>query len=228
MNRIRSFFACFIPQYVSAGAILSFLKIFSFPIPRRIREKHLEKNEEAWREAVRDAVSDSYIERQSALAGLVLGRKNASYNACEVIAAYNACVAQNQPVSFPEMIAEFEKMGLVFLGAFGTSPDRLLRYFQRLGWRAKLLRGKEIDRESAFGLEEQCDVFLLTAFNDRRDILAQVHTVCVTKEERGFRIHNGTPSVCFSSTLFESVTGFNGGRGKAIALIGLRFKKGEG
>lgn len=222
MNRISSFFAGFIPQYISAGAILGFLKIFSFRIPEKTRNRHFQANEKAWADAEKKAVSGVYIERQSALSDLVLGKEKADYNACEVIAAYNACVSMKEMLSFPKLLSEFERLGLVFFGGFGTAPDRLLRYFRAKGLDASELRGKKMTKEAVGSMQEDYEVFLLTAFNDRKNILSEVHTVCISREEDGYRIHNGGLPDSAYSTLQEAVDGFNGGRGKPIVLIGVR------
>ncbi len=221
MNRISSFFAGFIPQYISAGAILGFLKIFSFRIPEKTRNRHFQTNEKAWKDAEKKAVSGIFIERQSELSGLVLGKEKADYNACEVIAAYNACVSMKETVSFPELLSEFERLGLVFFGGFGTAPDRLVRYFRAKGCSVSELKSRRMTKEAVGSMQKDHEVYLLTAFNDRKNILSEVHTVCISKEEDGFRIHNGgLPDRSFL-TLQEAVDGFNGGRGKPIVLIGV-------
>lgn len=222
MNRISSFFAGFIPQYISAGAILGFLKIFSFRIPEKTRKQHFLSNEKAWTDAKKKAVTGAFIEHQSLLSGLVLGKKKADYNACEVVAAYNAGISISDSSAFPEVLCEFEKLGLVFFGEFGTAPDRMLRYFHKKGWITEELRGKRITKESVESLQKGFAVYVLTAFNDRKNILAEVHTVCITKEEEGYRIHNGGDPDRVYSLLIDAVNGFNGGRGKPIVLIGIR------
>lgn len=166
-----------------------------------------------------------FIEEQRALSGMVLGNKPADFNSCEVIAAYNALAALGREASFPELLQEFERGGLVFFGAFGTAPEKLRRFFAAQGLPATVIRGRKITEKTLRSLAEEHRVFLLTAFNDRKDILSEVHTVCLTGEEGQWYVHNGGPlGECYGS-LSDAVNGMSGGRGKPIVLYALGERK---
>ena len=204
-----------------AKAILGFLSFFSFKIPSRRREAHFKENTIAWEKIRPKAEADGLIERQRLLKDLRLGNKPADYNACEVIAACNVLTVLGEHPSFPEVIRSFEAGGLVFGGAFGTAPGRILRFFESQGIPCRVLKGRQVESTdlSAWGQDSQ--VFILTAFNDRDNIWAMVHTVCITRGKDGYLIHNGSPLLRPFPTLEEAVSGFSNGKNKPIALMGI-------
>lgn len=224
MGNIKSFFAGLIPRHVSDGAVLRFLKIFSFRIPKAARMKHLEQNRAAWEKFFPFATRHGYIERQSALTEMVLGNTRADINSCEVIAVCNAGMALNREStkeSFPKLIEEFERRGIVFFGAFGTAPGKLASYWKEKGQGCRILKKKELNAEETKRLSESCEVYIVTAYNDRNNIMAMIHTMCITKEAQGYRIHNGGLEEKLFPTLFAAVTGINQGKGRPICLIGI-------
>lgn len=82
------------------------------------------------------------IEDQHApdLADMRYGNYPVSYNACEVVAVYNAMLLTHRPVNLADLLAEFEANGLIgyFLfgkrsrraGRFGTAPHKIKRWLK--------------------------------------------------------------------------------------------------
>ena len=118
-------------------------------------------------------------------------------------ATYIPYTKASRPVSpakaLSTMIAAFEKDGILLSGRFGTSPKALCDYLNRIGIKAVLTHlksdsfttGEDLPTASDSKLEGDC--FILTYYNNGSDITDQVHTICITKNDRGDLIgHNVT------------------------------------
>lgn len=180
-------------------------------------------------------------------------RMTAVGNTCEVIAMYNAVVALNNGdvsvgMDFPDLLRICEQNGIIFHGYFGTDPENISEYFNELeGYEAEMISGSDVSVSSADNciayIQDNYDTYILTAYNDKDDVSQTlnnisngdiknvpnewggIHTVCITKEENGYVIHNKGYSDDDEkeySTLEEAVNGFNEGNGRPISLIGIR------
>ncbi len=168
---------------------------------------------------------DLYIEHQKDMDDLYYGKRfRASYNACEVIAAYNALIdlTDHKPdISFPELLAEFEQNGLVRKGAWGTDLQWIDRFLCENGYTVRKLTGRRITAEAVQDLERTCRTFIMTAYNDRDDIMQMIHTVTVTCSADGiYSVHNAGDDRVYRS-LSEAVFSFNHQKGRVISLIGI-------
>lgn len=246
MNSVQKRLAALIPTFIGAGAVSRFLSLVSVRIPASVRNTHLAQNSIAWDMAAVDAMSGRYIEHQEKLSGLRLGKMSADCNSCEVIAAYNTLAALSEeeddwakrptkslrypwweitrPRSFPEMLWEFESLGLALAGYFGTAPGKIVKYFGKRGYETEILYGRGVSEERVQTLARQCRAFVLTAYNDRKNIMAQIHTLSITKEAYGFRVHNGAMEKEIFPKLYDAVCAVNGGKSKPICLIGVGIR----
>lgn len=161
-----------------------------------------------------------FLERQHLLGGMVLGNEKARINSCEVIAAYNALKLLKKEICFPGLLTEFEEAGLVLGGRFGTAPGRIQRVLENHGCDTILLRENELSEKKLRSLQGSFPAFLLTAYNDREDIMAMIHTMCITGD--GFLVLNGGLTGEKHFSLEEAFAAVNGGRIKPISLICVR------
>lgn len=154
---------------------------------------------------------------------LYYGNHDAAYNACEVIATYNALCALNDgqsPVTFPELLNTFEETGIAAKGEFGTSPVALHLYLQSQGYESKMISGKQMSSHAITGIQDQYDTYILTAYNDANDLGQMIHTISITKENEGYVMHNAGDTTVYQS-LEEAINGYNDGMGASISLIGV-------
>ena len=136
-----------------------------------------------------------YIENQAEWGKVRFGcskRSNMAYSGCEIIAAYNAKLALGEHVSaldMAELIARYERKGAALRGAIGTSPKEIACYFEERGYEVRMTDSRDPETLEIFGREN--DTVIVTAYNDRNDITREIHTVSVTKDEKGeYTLHN--------------------------------------
>lgn len=126
--------------------------------------------------------------------------------------------------TFPGLLAYFEQKGLALGGYFGTSPMAIKRFLGKCGYQVTVLKGSKISRPSVDDMEQkrnpgELSGYILTTFNDRNHLSAMIHTMCITKEEDGFVIHNDYEGTKVYSTLSQAVFGYNKGEGKPVLLM---------
>ena len=161
-----------------------------------------------------------FIEDQDRYGDVSLGLTDMAYAGCEIIALYNALHdcrlhqnAQNilrtssegsQPdrrapeegerdpsSDLTSLIEIFEKDGILLSGRFGTSPRALCDYLRQTGIQADLYRlnkkqGRDLDLFSF-----PADSYLLYYYNNEKNIMDQIHTICITRDQKGSYIgHN--------------------------------------
>ena len=198
-----------LPNGLVVGA-LRFFSIFSHISPKT-RKLHIKEN--------RMSEPEGMIENQRELKALSFGSTDMAYAGCEVIAVYNALLTVGKRTFLSELIEAFEKRGTVFNGRFGTSPYALAGYLKNLGIKV----ASSFKRKNFGEIAEKSRVFIVTIYNDRKNIMQQVHTICVTKDENGLFV----PHNCGCGN-----KGFNGikeleehigcdGRGRIFYIIGL-------
>ena len=217
----------FIPKHVSERTVLRFFEFLRKTAIKRNKrtERNLRHNEDAITKYIEEIKnSGGFIEGQKSLTDLRYGRKSLDYCGCEIIALYNALVSLKAKgrESLPKLIAAFEKDGMVLSGKFGTSPRAIYDYLKKKGFDCTFFLGNRFDLKS---LEEECDTYILTVFNDRNNIKKQVHTIAVSKDEDGFIAHNvygnGVAQGPFANA--EDMLGkINKGRSKIICAIGIK------
>lgn len=232
--------AAIIPRYVSNRALVKGYRLLTiFGVPRFIRKKHLRENRIRLEQAGWDFWNDmdALIENQSEWGNIRFGvgrRPSMRYAGCEIIATYNARKALGAPSSrkmMAELIEIYEARGAALWGMFGVAPTMIAAYFRKNGFAVETADGA--DEAAVEKIAQSCRVMIATAYNDKDDIMAQIHTVCVTKRaDGGFVLHNAyhkdekgrfsksRPYVTFGETMLH----LSARKPKLIYLIGIRLR----
>ncbi len=179
---------------------------------------------------------DSYIENQRFWDKVRFGSKyTISYGGCEIIAVYNARLSLGEKLSGQDMvdlIAQFEQRGAVWAGKFGGAPKAAYSYFRKKGYEVRILFQRKESSVNALG--EEYDTIIVTAYNNKEDILSRIHTVNFSKKKDGsFLGHNcykqGSDGIFISdgpyATLWEAIHRMGKGRSLPVCVIGIRKKK---
>lgn len=230
--------AAWIPRYVSNRVLCTVYRFLTIlAVPRWIRNKHFQENRQRLEETNWSfwQDKDALIENQSEWGKIRFGvgrRLNMRYAGCEIIAAYNARKALGERMSKGDMaklIAAFEARGAALWGRFGVAPTMIAAYFRKNGFAVETADGA--DERAVAEIARNHNVMIATAYNDRNDITAQIHTVCVTKRADGeFVLHNAyhrdekgrfRESRPYA-TLGEAVSHFSAREPKLIDLIGIK------
>lgn len=212
----------FIPEKVNNKLVLNVYDLISQFGKLFIDLKEAHARMEANSKAERNHLSSkrpSYIEDQRNYSDMHYGMVSMQYAGCEIFSVYNAFlyVFGKEIIPLSEMIYEFEQDGITLNGRWGSSPKAIGRYLKRKGLKTK--------RYHKYDMLEACEgenCIIITFYNNSRDIMDQVHTVCVTKELDGYYVHNlhcnGENTGPFNS--FEQlVKSINKGRAKLINAI---------
>ncbi len=229
--------AALIPRHVSNRVLLIVYRLLTvFSVPRFVRKNHLRENRirleqtnwDFWR------LPAAYIENQSEWKKIRFGVGRhlcMSYAGCEIIATYNARKALGDPMSekhMAELIKEYEGRGTALWGMFGVAPTAIAAYFKKNGFAVETADGA--DTKTVKEIARRNKVMIATAYNDKNDIMAQIHTVCITKNREGkFVLHNAyhrndKGRFCESrpyDTLQEAVRHLSRREPKLIYLIGI-------
>ena len=123
-----------------------------------------------------------YINDQNsgAVSKLRLGVTNMKNNGCEVIAAYNALKVLGKPQDIRAITYSFETDGQMLLGAFGTNPYAVGRYFEKIGYNVKTIEGDDILTKPT----PKADAYIVSFWNSD-DVTDALHTVAARKTENG-------------------------------------------
>ena len=223
MIRIIKAFIPGLPNAFVVGA-LRFFSLFSF-ISKKRRDINNKNNLEELQTGSY-AGRDGFIEDQHAMKQLRFGKTDMAYAGCEVIAVYNALLSLGRSADLCELISIFEKRGSVLEGRFGTSPYALYRYLVKTGLEAAFsFRRKEFEKLAA-----ESRVFMITYYNDAKDIMQQIHTICVTKDDHAFmHPHNAYctgKDLCTVDGLEKSL-GVQG-RAKILFMTGIKQNEEKG
>ena len=204
-----------------------FLDFMDF-LQKRFRKKfpdHLEKNRKAFPNHLKTIkLNKGFIEDQGNYKDMVYGLSPFQANGCELIAIYNALyeMTKKEDIDLPLIIDIHEKNGMVLNGLFGTAPRAIETYFKNNGY--KTMSASKKDKYE--NIAKSSDVLILTIYNNIEDITDQVHTICITKKQGKYYVHNnGSKS---STVPYNSITDvlarINGGKAKDIFLIGVNKK----
>lgn len=144
----------YVPNHVNDASLLAIFTLLTLNnMPAFTILEHYVVNLVGWNKYMENHSTEVYIEHQSAMEGILYyGRHTASYNACEVIAVYNALVAMNDgvsPVDFPTLLATFEGNGIMLEGDFGTDPTALYLYLDANGY--------DVDNETKYVIHNAGD-----------------------------------------------------------------------
>lgn len=235
-NPIKQFLLSFIPKHIGNSVVLNVYYLLALiPVPKKIRRNNHVHNTISFKNAKWDflAVPSSYIENQNEWGEILYGwgpHHNMKYSGCEIIATFNALKALGKASSLDfmaELIGEYEKHGSALWGEFGVSPLAIYAYLKRQGF--SVVTAKKDDDKSLNTAVSRCQVFIATVYNDAKNITAQIHTVCITKEENRYVLHNAyrrnqegvyAASIPYA-TLKEAIAHISGREVKMIYLIGI-------
>lgn len=222
-DKIKISLYSFVPRFISNRVILVFFELLSF-IQRIFRYKgKTEHNVEKYKKYKSQIEESSgYIENQNDYYDMSYGKTTIAYAGCEIIAVFNALNSLGvKSIQFPLLIADFERNGMVLGGKFGTSPMAIYKFLKKNNFGTEITwKEKEFDL-----LSQKSDSMILTLYNDKNNILKEIHTVNISKN-KGYWVHNyfGNgemlgPYKCIKD-IFENI---NSGKTKGICLIGIKL-----
>ncbi|WP_242840975.1 ABC transporter ATP-binding protein [Butyrivibrio sp. AE3004] len=135
---------------------------------------------------------DEFIENQVDWGRVRFGthnKSNIAYSGCEIIATYNAlCSLGDRENDMPYLIDYYEKNGIALKGGFGITPNAPYGFFRKRGYCVKKLTSRNPRKIDKLGDDFQ--TFIATFYWNRNNIKEQLHTVCITKNQNGYFIHN--------------------------------------
>lgn len=240
---VSAYARAFIPSKVSNKKVIQCFELLRkqqrfFRVSRNRNEQKNMLALASHRESIRKA--HGMIEDQHSYKDVAYGVVNISFSGCEVIALYNTLVFLSHQASFPlneweedpvinfgQLISRMEEDGIVLTGRAGTSPKALLDYLNQSGFTTEFSwNTEEFDEIAA-----RHDCSILTFYNNGKDFMDQIHTVCITKRAGAagrpsfwYTVHNmycnghvprSAPTV---SRLMDQASR---GKAKMISLIGV-------
>ncbi|MBO5228056.1 MAG: hypothetical protein J6B39_03580 [Lachnospiraceae bacterium] len=235
----------FIPRYVPNRLVAGIMRLLN--ILHRTSKKQVEKNrihntkilmENAdTSEMISFYKPDGFVENQSQWRDVHFGSKyTMAYGGCGIFAVYNALIALGKKPDGSDMvkiISELERSGAVWGGKLGIAPYGMRKFFVRRGYRTHICYSRD---KSVIGiLGETYDTFIVTVYNDAKNIFRFVHNVSITKDERGrFRGHNcykrrmlaNGDSIFVSDGphpgLWEAIHRMSDGKAEILSVIGIK------
>ena len=214
-------------KYLTGKTYVNLIEILAriSHVSAKTADSHLEENEKNWNEYF-PKQNTKFIERQWELDMLKYGSYRkvlsdifmkdqpfvAARNACEVISVYNALVdlgLNDENTTFPKLLNYFEKHESVLKGYFGTSFTGLVRYFKKNGFGTYVVAGKKITKENLDRMEKEFATYIFMSYNNSENIADMIHTMSITREEKGFFIHNSYAKAIYFESLYEAVIKYN-------------------
>ncbi len=211
---------------------------------------HKAANNEAW-EAYRRAHASGYIEDQNALRDFRYGHRtfkgltgrtvgmnavdkegaiSGRANTCQAVAVFNALLFMSQgrlKINMSDVLEYFETRGVVMNACMGTSPKAAVRFLKEAGYNARLFYAGDISPQRYKEIGERYDCFIFGAYNAPRGISCGLHVMCVTKEEKGFAVHNSQDGLTGSvySSLESAVKDYRGGDSRPVFVTAIGYRK---
>ena len=224
IEAVKEYFKGFLQKKTSNRTIMASLQVLRTLTPF-VYQGNLKHNKENFPSHLSQIQRyRGYIEDQYNYEDLKYGHKTIAFSGCELIAAYNALfdLTGDENIDFPEMIHYFENDGILLYGHLGTAPQAVDLYFKRKGFETK----RSFKREEYSNIEKNYDAFILTKFNDIDDITQCIHTVCITKKNGKFHVHNNSyygHNIQYDS-IEDVLNRIDGGLAKDIVLLGIKKK----
>lgn len=219
----------YIPRHWSNTKLMRWLKRLTWKVPKKRIAKNKEANMRVFAAAENNPESfyrrNQYIENQRQWGDIKFGISTMKFSGCEIIAAYNALLSLGREMTEKEMaelISTFERRGAVLWGYWGTLPTAIWNYFKDKGYDAAMTDSLEEKVINAMG--EECDTIVVTVYNDADNIMEQIHTVNVSKDEEGKFFRHNSPAGPYDS-LWEAIEGMSQGHAKPISVIGIIINK---
>ena len=243
-SKIKTFIGEWIPQSIPNGLVAGVMGFLSlFKTTRRKVKENRAHNEKLLVERVDSAETKGfftpgeYIENQAQWGQVRFGRKyTMAYGGCEIFAVYNAFVALGEEPdgrALSELISKFERRGAVLAGYLGSAPKAAYHYFRELGYQVKMVTCRDEEAINELGKEYQ--TIIATVYNDGHDIFRMIHTVNISKDEKGQyhghncykRGRNAKGEMTYVShsphaTLWEALKVMSGGTAEVLLVMGVR------
>ena len=220
LNKLKGY----LQNNVDNEVFINFMEVLRHAYKKKFPD-HLAKNKEGFKNHLATIKRNrGFIEDQGNYKDMYYGLLELSKNGCELIAIYNALyeITKKDDIDFPAIVDKHEKDGMILSGLFGTSMKSIEDYFKKNGFKTASSWKKE-DYEK---IAKESDVLILTIYNNKDDILDQVHTVCITKKNGKLYVHNNGANS--ASVAYDSITDvlkrINSGRAKDIFLVGINKK----
>ena len=125
---------------------------------------------------------NGYINDQNTgvVSKLKFGTTTMNNNGCEVIAAYNAMKTLGNQKDIRDIAYYFENDGQMLKGEFGTNPYANKRFFEKEGYKVKVVEGEKITEEEL----PKADTYIVSFWNSD-DVMDALHTVAMRKNSDG-------------------------------------------
>ena len=125
---------------------------------------------------------NGYINDQNTgvVSKLKFGTTTMNNNGCEVIAAYNAMKTLGNQKDIRDIAYHFENDGQMLKGEFATNPYANKRYFEKEGYKVKVVEGEKITEEEL----PKADAYIVSFWNSN-DVMDALHTVAMRKKSDG-------------------------------------------
>ena len=125
---------------------------------------------------------NGYINDQNtgAVSKLKFGTTTMDNNGCEIIAVYNAMKTLGNQKDIRDIAYYFENNGQMLKGEFGTNPYANKRYFEKEGYKVKVIEGEKITEEEL----PKADAYIVSFWNSD-DVMDMLHTVAMRKTKEG-------------------------------------------
>lgn len=227
-----------IPSHISNKTILNVMHLLSLGsgLSKEMIAKHLSRNKAPYEDYKNAHMLNktNFIEQQNHLQQLCYGKDtqkynqwfgiqklNASFNCCEVIALYNALTAlDHTTTSFPQLLAHFEKKGIILKGYLGTSIYAIYKYLKRTGYEAKLIcHNKKID--VFLKIKQPRCMCIATLYNDQAHLSEEIHTVAITHQNGLYTMHNVGAKPIAGTTIHSLLQQYHKGTAKVISIIAI-------
>lgn len=214
----------YLQNNVDNDIVINFLELLRKTFKKKFPE-HLSQNRLAFPNHINTIKHNKgFIEDQGNYKDMSYGLLSLSANGCELIAIYNALyeLTQNENIDFPFIIDKHERDGMILSGLFGTSVKAIQEYFDKDGF--KTLSSSK--KENYENIANKSDVLIFTMYNNAEDITDQIHTVCITKKNGKYYVHNnGKNSANFPyDSMTDVLNRINNGHAKDLFLIGINKK----
>lgn len=198
LTGIRDLFTApkaYIPQYISNDTVLKVYDMLSriSRVSRAVRKSNREINIQTLAKGTVFAAGN-FIENQNDWEDIQFGsgkHHNMRYSGCEIIAMYNGLLDLGEALSvtgMAELIMAFEQKGAALKGDFGVAPHAVRDYFKNKGYRVygtSHMDGRRLDR-----LGRKSHTIIATVYNNKMNIMEEIHTVCITKKGDAYVVHN--------------------------------------
>lgn len=248
----KEWIASYVPEHINDASVIYAMTLLSSPLDGDTIKNNLEHNRMVWRqymsgEKEKDKIEsmkgkrffvDGYIDNQHWLDDMYYGVDGgpmlATGNSCEIIALYNALYSLNNGVKlskydFPELIAQIEGRGACINGLWGTSPVIIHEYLEDEGYEVKMISGKKAHNANDIKkIQDEYDTYIVTVYNDKNNVYAMVHTMCITKTKMDGKVKYNiwntldVNKIESQDTISDCLNAYNDGNSQTICIMGVR------